>query len=246
MKRLASPAFWPISKKAKRWAPKPSPGPHSSVKGLPLLIFVRDVMKFAQTRREAEIIISNGKIKVDGRIVKDKNYPIGLMDVIEILELNRAYRVVPSRHGYYSFEPINEDEKNFKICRIENKKILKGGRVQLQLHDGKNLVLNPIGETESNVHQYKVLDTIKISLVNNEILEHYKFDQKMYAVIIAGKNIGAHGTIVDIEQSQNKPRKLRIVKLACSDSAEYSTTPNHFFIIGRDKPDISLPRGSSN
>lgn len=244
LKRLSSPGFWPIPKKTKQWAPKPSPGPHSSEKSLPLLVFIRDVVNLAQTGREAGMIISNGKVKIDGRIIRNKNYPLGLMDVIEILDFNKAYRVIPSSHRFYNFTLINDAEKSFKLCRIENKKILKDGRVQLQCHDGRNLILNAAEGTESNVNQYKVLDVLKFSLENYEILGHYKFDKETYAVIIGGKNIGKHGMIVDIESDQNKARKLRIVKLAGSDGADYSTIPDYLFIVGKDKPIISLPGGS--
>ncbi len=244
LKRLSSPGFWPISKKAKKWVSKPLPGPHSSERCLPLLIFVRDIMGLAQNSREAEMIISEGKIKLDGRIIKNKKHPVGLMDVIEIKDLNRAYRVIPSTHRVYNFRPINESEKNFKLCRIKNKKTLKNGDLQIQLHDGRNLFLNAGEDTDTPQIKYDVLDVVKLSLESHEILEHFKFDKGMYAMITSGKNIGAHGTIVDIESLKNKPRKLRIVKLAGSDGVDYSTIPDHFFLIGKDKPAISLFGGT--
>ena len=62
--RHAAPAFWPILRKEWRWAVKPSPGPHSIERCLPLLIIVRDILGYAKTAREARKIIAQGHIKV--------------------------------------------------------------------------------------------------------------------------------------------------------------------------------------
>ena len=246
LKRLAAPGFWPISRKTKKWVPKVSPGPHSSKKSVPLIIFIRDIMNLTQNRRETVIILSGSKVKVNGRIIKDTNHPLGLMDVVEIIESNAVYRVIPSKKKFYNFQSIGEEEKRFKLCRIENKKILKTGCVQLEFHNGDNVLTKLPNVKESNTEEYNVLDTVKLSLNTDEILDHYKFNKDAYAIITAGKNIGMHGTIAEVEPTKNKVRKLRMVKLNGSDGGTYSTIPDHFFIIGKDKPVISLPEGANN
>ncbi|RLI05076.1 30S ribosomal protein S4e [Candidatus Bathyarchaeota archaeon] len=240
LKRLASPAFWPIPRKQKVWVVKPSPGPHPVDRSIPLLIIVRDLLGLAQTEKEASIIISEGKVKVDGRIRKDKRFPVGLMDVVEILDVNKAYRVVPSTHRVFSFQPINEEEKMFKLCRIENKTTVKGGKFQLNLHDGKNILLRT---EEPETNGYKTLDVIKINLQNNEIMEHFKLEKGMYAVIIGGKNIGRHGTITEIEENPYKKRRLKTVKIKGTDGMEYNTILDYVFVVGKENPVISLPGG---
>lgn len=237
LKRLAAPGFWPIHKKEKVWTVKPSPGPHPSDRSIPLLVVVRDLLGLAKTSNEASIIISEGRIKVDGKVRRDKKFPVGLMDVVEIPDLKKFFRVIPSTHRVFAFQPISEEEKMFKLCRIENRTTVKKGKIQLNLHDGKNILLNP---EEAFGDGYKVLDVLKVSLPENKIIEHLKFEEDMYAIIIGGKNTGKHGVIVDIEKTPYKKRKLKTVKLRGKDGVEYNTIPDYVFVIGKENPMISL------
>jgi ribosomal protein S4E len=66
LKRKPAPRFWPIHRKEFTWVVKPSPGPHSLQNCLPLAIVLRDILGFAQTRKEAKSIVSQGKVYVDG------------------------------------------------------------------------------------------------------------------------------------------------------------------------------------
>ncbi len=240
LKRLAAPAFWPIRRKEKVWVVKPSPGPHPSDRSIPLLVVVRDMLGLAKTGKEASVIISEGKIKIDGKIRRDRRFPVGLMDVVEIPALNKVYRVVPSTHRMFTFQPINDKEKTFKLCRIENKKTVKGGKIQLNLHDGRNLLLKP---EETGGNGYKVLDVLKIDLSTNQILDHLKFEKGMYAVVIGGKNVGKHGILTEIEDTPYKKRKLRTVKIKGKDGVEYNTIPDYVFVVGKESPEILLPEG---
>ncbi len=240
LKRLAAPGFWPIHRKEKVWTIKPSPGPHPSDRSIPLLVVVRDLLGLAKTSKEAGIIISEGKIKVDGKIRKDKKFPVGLMDVIEVSGLNKFFRVVPSTQRFFAFQPIDEEEKTFKLCRIENKTTVKEGKIQLNLHDGRNILLNP---EEASGNGYKVLDVLKVSLPDNKIIEHLKFEEGMYAVIIGGKNTGKHGVIIEIEKTPYKKRKLKTVKIRGKDGVEYNTIPDYVFVVGKENPVVSLPGG---
>ncbi|MEM1555119.1 MAG: S4 domain-containing protein, partial [Desulfurococcaceae archaeon] len=86
LKTFAAPAFWPIMRKKYKWVVKPSPGPHAISRCLPLLIIVRDILKYAETSREARKLISEGHFLVDGRVRRNYKYPVGVMDVISIKE----------------------------------------------------------------------------------------------------------------------------------------------------------------
>ena len=141
LKRNPAPRFWPIPRKKFVWAPKPTSGPHPISNCLPLLLVIRDILGLAKTQREAKIIISQGKLLVDGRIRRDVRFPTGLMDVIHIPENKRSYRILPSKKGLI-LHPIEPDETKFKLSRIENKTIIKHSHLQLNLHDGTNIFCN--------------------------------------------------------------------------------------------------------
>lgn len=61
------------------FAPRPSPGPHKLRESLPLIIMLRNKLKYAITRNEAEKIVKQRIIKVDGKVRTDMTFPSGFM-----------------------------------------------------------------------------------------------------------------------------------------------------------------------
>jgi ribosomal protein S4E len=56
LKRLNAPHHWMLSKLDGIWAPKPGAGPHKGRESLPLVLIVRNRLKYALTRSEAQAI----------------------------------------------------------------------------------------------------------------------------------------------------------------------------------------------
>lgn len=79
MKRLAAPKSWMLDKLGGVFAPRPSPGPHKLRESLPLIIMLRNRLKYAITRSEVEKIVKQRVIKVDGKIRTDMTFPAGFM-----------------------------------------------------------------------------------------------------------------------------------------------------------------------
>jgi len=240
LKREASPAFWPIHRKKFTWTVKPRPGPHPINRCIPLLLIVREILGLAETRKEARKIISQGKIKVDGKVRRDDSFPAGLMDVISIPELKANYRILPSEKGLNLY-PIDDEEAEFKLCRIENKTTVRGGRIQLNLHDGRNILIKV--EDPGNVEEdkYRTLDTLIISIPDQKIIEHLKMEEGMSAILIDGKNIGKHGIISSIEKQPERKRRNLLVNIEDETGKTYQSILDYAFVIGDKRPRISLP-----
>ena len=128
MKRLTAPKFWHVNKKSTKWVISPRPGPHKKVESIPLTILMRDILKAVEKAKEARLLIKSGEVIVDGKARKDHKYAVGLMDAISIPKLGKSYRVVPSKTGLEVIE-IENSEASKKICRIEDKTVVKGGKV---------------------------------------------------------------------------------------------------------------------
>ena len=60
-------------------APRPSTGPHKLRECLPLIIFLRNRLKYALTYDEVKKILKQRLIKVDGKVRTDMTYPAGFM-----------------------------------------------------------------------------------------------------------------------------------------------------------------------
>ena len=242
LKALNTPGYWPILRKKHKWAVKPSPGPHPIEASLPLLIVVRDLLGLADTAREARKIISEGHVEVDGRVRKNYKYPVGFMDVVRVRITGDLYRVLPYPVKQIVLHPISEEEAGYKLLRVENKTIVKGGHVQLNLYDGRNVIIKVSDPTKPVEDIYKTLGTVKLSIPRQEILDYYSFETGNVAIIVGGRNIGRVGRIVSYRKGIRKFRS--VVTLEDVNGVQFQTSMEHIFVIGKDKPEISLPEGA--
>ncbi|MFX1278358.1 MAG: 30S ribosomal protein S4e [Promethearchaeota archaeon] len=238
LKRLNTPAFLQIKRKHGKFFVKPSPGPHPSRFCLPLLHIVRDLLQVVDSHREAKKLIGLGYFKVDGKVVRDKAFPVGLMDVLSIEKMKKYYRILPDSHYGLKLHEIGEDESLFKLCRITNKTNVKGGHIQLNLHDGKNILIRVNDPRNPKEDVYKRMDVLKISIPEQEIKKILKFKENNLAIIMSGKNIGQTGKIINILKRFGP--KASTVSIQHNGS-HTETLYDYTFIIGEDQSEIDLP-----
>jgi small subunit ribosomal protein S4e len=227
MKRLTAPRSWPIKRKAHLWITKPSPGAHALEDSVPVTVVVRDLLKICNTAAEVKTILSNRDMLVDGKIVNDSRKGIGLMDVISFPKANSHYRMVVNVRGKLTLVAIPEEKSSWKLCRIDNKTIVPGGKTQLNLHDGRNILVEK--------DEYKTGDVLKIEVPTQKILGAYKMEQGSMALITSGSSVGRAEVIDEI-----------IVRRLSSDNIVNfkngsSTTRGNVFVIGNKVPEIELP-----
>lgn len=201
-----------------------SRGPHPKKESIPLMMIVRDILGHAKTAREAERIISNALIMVDKKPVKDPNRGVGLMDVIEIPKIKKYYRVMPGRKGLYLKE-IDKKESEIKLCRIKDKSLVSGGKTQLNLHDGSNILVEE--------DKYKTRDTIVLKLPQREIIDSIGFKKGNMAVIVHGRHSGEVGKISEILEGSKLHKSLTKVE-------SIQTRTDYLFMIGEKKAIIAV------
>lgn len=228
LKRLNAPAFWRIHRKEVPFTPKPAPGPHAARDAFTLVYIVRDQLGMARTRREVKRILAGGKVLVDGKIRKDPRFPVGLMDVIDIPDLSKTFRLLPSKLYNLQLVEITKD-KDVKLCKVLGKQTLRGGKIQLNLHDGGSVVVGDKGDT------YNVHDVVKINLKNRSITGHIPFDINKVALVHSGINNGRQGKIISI----NKALKNDTVSLD-DQGHQFDTSLGYVFVIGDTKPVIDF------
>lgn len=241
LKRYSTPSFWPVKRKEYKWTVKPSPGPHPSEQCLPLSIVIRDVLGYARSMKEVKKILSDGEVKVDGRVRRDHKFPLGIMDVIEFPKINKAFRVIPHPQETLYLHEIPPSEARFKLCRIEDKTTVKKGFLELNLHDGRNVLIKVSDPRKPIEDVFKTMDVLKISLPEGGILDYLKLQQGNLAMVLGGKNIGRVGRIMEISGAVFREKRLTI--LEDRNKEKFSTIYLYVFIIGLEEPYISLPQG---
>merc|ERR1711970_612724 len=68
MKRLNAPKHWMLDKMGGTWAPRPSTGPHKLRECLPLILVLRNRLKYALTGKEVQKILMQRLVKIDGKV----------------------------------------------------------------------------------------------------------------------------------------------------------------------------------
>ena len=230
LKRNPAPRIWPIHRKERVWTVKPSSGPHSLEQCLPLSLVIRDILGLAATRKEAQKIISASKVYVDGKVRRKDDFPVGLMDVLSIPDLNKFFRVIPFHKGLF-LNPISKEEAAFKMCRVEDRATVKDGNMQIALHDGSNLFVNTT-DPENQEVKYETFDVLKLSLPEKQVLYQIKTKKGNVAVITGGKNIGKQGRIVEIEKTTAKKRRQALVVVEDEQGVRYQTILDFVFSLG--------------
>lgn len=239
LKRKPAPKMWPIHRKEKVWTVKPKPGPHPAARSLPLALIVRDLLGFANTAKEARNIISSGKILVDGKVRRDEKFLVGLMDIITVPDNNKSYQVLPSEKGLF-LKSVESNEASFKLYRIEDKTLVKTAKMQLDLHDGSNYLVDG---TESQIPGkivYTTLDVLKLSIPDRELLGHSKLAVGASVIVIGGKNMGRVGKIDKIEKQADKKRRDLIVTIKDENGDQLQTILDFVFVLGDTDSSITM------
>jgi small subunit ribosomal protein S4e len=230
LKRLAAPRAWSIPLKKKVWAVKTAPGPHKTEESVPLLVVVRDLLKYAATGREAKRIIREGQIIVDKKARKDYKFPVGLADIVEIPVMKERKIVLYDGRGKIILKKITLKNSKAKLCRIADKTLVNGGKIQLNLHDGRNLLLDPKDDV------YKVKDSILLDLEKKAIKGHYQFKEGSMALITGGKHTSRIAKIKEIRINRGPGANTVVME---DKDGEFQTIDEYVFVAGDKK--LAIP-----
>ncbi|MDY6865310.1 MAG: 30S ribosomal protein S4e [Halobacteriota archaeon] len=227
-KRISAPRSWAIKRKEHYWTVKPSPGPHPIEHSVPLLLVLRDFLGLADSSKEAKKILNEGKIMVNGKVVNDYKLPVGIFDIISIPLNEKHYRVLTDNRGRLTITQIREEDAKSKLCRVNNKTTVKGGKTQLNMHDGRNIISS---------EDIKTKDSVIISIPDNEVMERYPFKEGSYAMVMGGRHSGEVGVIKSIKVLKRSSPNL--VSITHGEN-EIDTIEDYVFVVGEDKVELDL------
>jgi len=239
LKRKPAPKYWPIHRKESPWVVKPVSGPHSLQKCLPMTLVLRDVLGVAGTRKEGKLILSEGRVQVNGIVRKKDDFPVGLMDVISMPDSNQYYRIVPSHKGLV-LSSISKEDAKYKLARVENKTATTVG-IQIAFHDGTNMLIKITDPKNPVEVKYETFDILKINLVDGQVAEKIKTKEGNVAVITGGKNIGVQGKIVEIEKTEAKKRRQALVVIEDNQGVRCQTILDFIFSLSGNELPTELP-----
>src|SRR5512136_90572 len=180
LKRYAAPDSWHIRKKSTTYVAKTAPGPHDSG-AMPVAVWLRDHMSLARTMREVRQILNSGSVIINGRVCKNPSLGIGVFDIVSVPGIGKHFRILKDRRGRYRSIEISAEDAKTKLAKIADKTVVSGGRVQLNLRSGGNIIAD---------NTYKPKDSVVLNLDETEgkkrfaIVDHFPYAAGNMAMII--------------------------------------------------------------
>ncbi len=190
LKRQKAPKNWPIYRKGTKYVARPR---SDLGNGTSLLIVLRDMLKIVQNKKEAKRAIHFKHILLNNRPARDEKESILLFDVIKIVPEKKSYILDLTEKGKITVSEIKETESVRKVSKIVNKKIIKGGKIQVNLSDGRNF----ISDMKCNTN-----DSVLVNFEEKKIEKLIPLREGAEVIVFAGKHAGKKGTIkkIDLEK----------------------------------------------
>jgi small subunit ribosomal protein S4e len=213
IKRKTIPNFWPIQRSGSKYMAVPT---HNQAVSMPMIIVLRDILKLVKTKKELKKIVNEKKINVNGKAVKELNYPLSLFDTLSMPSVKKSYRAVLASKRM-SFEEIKESEAGTRVYKVIGKKTLPGKKVQINLNNGKNLLTS---------EKISSGDFVEIDNLKNKILKIIPLAKETKVIAIAGKHMGKSGKIKEIvTEGGNTIAKIK------TDKEEISANVKNLFAL---------------
>jgi len=217
MKRIATSSYPRISRKIATYIAKPTPGRHKLDRSVALFVILRDKLRLAATAAEAGRVITKGDIEVNGKIVRDVKYPVGLGDIIKLVKLNETYKVGVAKGATIKLDK-EENKENVRTLKVVGKYVVKGSKLMIRLYDGSTLE----GTKDLRVNDSVILSGKKIKKV-------LKFQEGAECLVIKGTHASETGVIKEIKVGS--ATNATAVKLE-KGGASFDTPVDNVMVIG--------------
>lgn len=222
LKLVAAPKTWFVRRKTKVFTLRPSPGAHSLEYGMSLGLLLRDELKLASTMGEARKIVNSKEVLVDGVARTNHRFIVGLFDVLSVPKLKKQYRMLLDKKGRLRLAEINAKESSVKLAKVVGKTALKGGKLQFNLHDGRNIISDA---------KAQVGDTFVVSLPGVKVTKILPSKKGAKVFLIKGKHAGDVGVLKEIKG---------VEATYTMGGADVNTAKAYLFVVGDKDTEISL------
>ncbi|WP_411964070.1 30S ribosomal protein S4e [Haloferax sp. YSMS24] len=219
-KRLSVPNSWPVERKTGTFTVKAGAGPHGKA-GVPLLIVLRDVLGYVDSKKEAKYALNNQSVLVNGTPASDVRRPIGMFDILAFTERDEYYRVFPDEGGRLALTPVDADSASSRLGKIVRKTEVSGGKFQLTLHDGANLVVDDASE-------YNNKDSIVVDNETKEVVAHFPYEEGALVTAVDGSHAGEIGEVVEITTTMGSGNNSVLVE---TEDGDFETIEQYVVVI---------------
>ncbi len=183
IKRLASSRYMAIERKKNKYLINPDPGRFGGESCIAIATVLKEKLGVADNSRETRYMLRSGKVMVNGDVVKEEKYPVGLSDVISLKGSDEAYSIGIGKYGSIKIEKADGVAK--KEVKVVGKYLSKGRKEMIRLYNGDVM---GAGGKAVNINDSVVLE-------GKKIVDVLKLDNGSKCVVIKGRHAPAKGTI---------------------------------------------------
>jgi len=232
-KRLSVPKSWPVERKEETWTVKADAGPHGEA-GVPLLVVLRDVLGYVDSRKEARYALNQDTVLVNGDPAGDEEEPIGMFDILAFTERGEQYRVFPDEGGRLALTPIPAEAAESRLGKVVGKHQVGGGDFQVTLHDGATLRLD--GDAAA---AYSPGDSLVIDNETKEVVVHFPYGEDAMVTAVDGAHAGEIGRIDEIVVTPGSGKNIVQVTQEDFDGDGFETVEDYVVVIDENFTDGS-------
>ena len=219
---MNAPKTWFIRRKTTKYIAKPLPGAHKLSESLPVGLVLQQ-LGHAKTSAEARKILNTHEVLVDARRVKDPKASIGILDSLSLPKSGEYYRSVFDAKGRLYLLPIPKDEAGKKLSKVIDKTMVSGGKLQLNLNDGRNILADKAAANTG--------DTLVLELPKQKIAQRLSLEKGAMIYLLGGKHIGSLGVLQSIQDDGIT---------FTADGQSLTTAKRYALVVGKDKPVLTL------
>jgi len=192
LKRIASPRTWVTPRKGTKYLTSPYPGKLREL-SMPLNLVIRDLLKLASTRKEVKIMLNQKDVLINGRVVNNEKFPVGILDIVTIPKIKKSYNIYINEKKKFDAEEMKENTKS-QVYKVVNKTVLPKNKVQLNLFNGRNVLHED--------KKVKVNDSVVLDLEKGKILKHLPIKEGAKVYVIGGTHLGSNGVVNKIKDNE--------------------------------------------
>ena len=163
-------------------------------------------MGLAGNMKEVKKILQDRVVILNGVPCTDPKMGIGVFDIISIPKIDKYFRILRDKKGDYVSIPISAENAKSRLCKISDKTVVKGGKIQLNILD-------------------------KPGQVANKVLGHFPFKEGNVVMIIGGSHSGKVGRILKIDVIPGSTPN-RVYLKDEKTGVEFDTIEEYTFVVG--------------
>ena len=218
-KSLSAPLFLGIHRKGSVYVTKPNGGRHTIDRSISLVTLVKGLGLAPANNAETERIIRRGLILVNNKVIREPSYPVGLNDIIEVVNEKKHYKIGINSRSRIDVAETPKPDYDSMLYKVTGKYKTKKESIMLRLHDG------------SVVKGVKDVDVNDSVIVNSKgsVSKVLKLEKGAKCIVIDGVHAGTSGKITEITEGTLHMRHS--AKIQQSGGKEVVTIVKNMMVI---------------